>query len=248
MLATGCNIVDLAAAESRGVIVSNVPTYGTMSVAQMVFAHLLNLATRVAHHAQTVRDGRWCGAKDFCYWDFPLVELAGLTIGIVGFGRIGRAVAELATAFGMRVLAADVVRADGLPAGVCWADLDDVFALSDVVSLHCPLTDRTRRMVNRDRLARMRRGSWLINTSRGELVDENALAEALDQGRLAGAGLDVLSTEPPDRGNPLLKARNCFITPHIAWATRAARRRLLDTAVDNVRAFIAGRPTNVVTV
>ncbi len=246
VLATGHNIVDGQAARQRGVPVTNVPTYGTQSVAQVVFAHLLNLTQRVGHHARTVAEGRWSGCEDFCYWDFPLVELAGLTMGIVGFGRIGRAAAELALAFGMKVLAYDPALPADLPQGVEIVDLDAIFRRSDVISLHCPLTPETQQLVDRDRLALMKPSALLINTSRGPLIDEGALAEALNSGGIAGAGLDVLSIEPPPADNPLLSAENCFVTPHIAWATRAARQRLLHTVVENVRAFLEGRPQNVV--
>ncbi|UCC98930.1 MAG: D-2-hydroxyacid dehydrogenase [Phycisphaerales bacterium] len=246
VLATGYNIVDVEAARERGVPVSNVPTYGTGSVAQMVFAHLLNLTQHVAYHARTVREGRWAACPDFCYWDMPLFELAGLTLGVVGFGRIGRATAELARAFGMKVIACDVTAPAVMPEGCRMVEQEEVFRQADVLSLHCPLTPQTERLVNAQRLATMKPTAFLINTSRGPLIDEQALADALDAGRLAGAGLDVLSEEPPARDNPLLKARNCFITPHIAWATRSARERLLRVAIDNVAAFIAGKPQNVV--
>ena len=244
--ATGYNIVDIEAARQRRIPVTNVPTYGTDSVAQMVFAHLLNLTQNVAHHAQTVSKGRWCSSEDFCYWDTPLVELAGLTMGIIGFGRIGRATAKLARAFGMKVIAHDVTSPAKMPEGCKMVKLEDVFRHADVVSLHCPLTLQTQNIVNRQNLALMKNTALLINTSRGPLVDEQALADALDNSRIAGAGLDVLAVEPPDERNPLLKARNCHVTPHIAWATRAARERLLNVAVDNVAAFLAGRPQNVV--
>lgn len=247
VLATGYNVVDVAAARARGIPVCNVPTYGTRSVAQHAFALLLELAHRTGHHAQTVRDGRWTRSVDFCYWDYPLLELEGMTMGIVGFGRIGRAVAEVAGAFGMKVLASDTCCAPGsVPPYVQFVDLDRLFAESDVVSLHCPLTPQTNRLVNRERLARMKPTAFLLNTSRGPLVDEAALAGALNEGRLAGAGLDVLAVEPPTAGHPLFSAKNCFITPHIAWATRSARSRLMQTAVANVRAFLAGKPQNVV--
>ncbi len=247
VLATGYDVVDVAAAHERGVVVTNIPAYGTASVAQMVFAHLLNLTQHVTEHAETVRDGRWSRSPDFCYWDFPLIELDGLTMGIVGLGQIGQAVARLAFAFGMRVLAYDATTPAQLPEGV-WmtSELSRVFRDADVVTLHCPLTPDTRQMVNAERLALMKPTAFLINTSRGPLVDEAALAEALRAGRLAGAGLDVLSTEPPPADHPLMAAPNCYITPHIAWATQSARRRLLDTAVENIRAFLAGKPRNVV--
>ena len=246
VLATGYNVVDVAAARKRGVPVCNVPTYGTRSVAQHTFALLLELAHRAGHHARTVSEGRWARSPDFCYWDHPLVELDGRTLGIVGFGRIGRAVSELAAAFGMRVLADNHRVPESAPPFVQFVELDRLFAESDVISLHCPLTLQTKHLVNGDRLAKMKPTAFLINTSRGPLIDEAALADALNQGRLAGAGLDVLAVEPPGADHPLVAARNCLITPHIAWATRAARARLMEPAVANVRAFLAGRPQNVV--
>lgn len=242
VLATGHNIVDGAAARARGIPVCNVPEYSTPNVAQATFALLLELTNRVGHHAATVRAGRWAACPDFCYWDGELVELAGLTLGIVGYGRIGRAVATIGRAFGMRILAHKLSPWTGPEA----ADLDTVLRESDVVSLHCPLTPATAGLIGRERLATMKPTAFLVNTSRGPLIDEAALAEALDAGRLAGAGLDVLSTEPPAPTNPLLTARNCLITPHVAWATRNARRRLIETSAENVRAFLAGQPQNVV--
>ena len=246
VLATGYNVVDIEAARVRGIAVTNVPAYGTQSVAQMVFAHLLNLAQHVGHHAQTVRSGRWTSSVDFCYWEKPLIELAGLTMGIIGFGRIGRAVAKLAIAFGMKVVAYDIVTPTNVPEGCQFVGLEDLFRNSDVISLHCPLTPRTANIVNKERLAMMKKTAFLVNTSRGPLVDEPALAQALNEKKIAGAGLDVLSIEPPEKDNPLFTARNCFITPHIAWATRAARERLLKVVVDNVASFLAGKPQNVV--
>jgi glycerate dehydrogenase len=246
VLATGYNVVDVAAARERGIVVTNIPTYGTRSVAQMTFALLLELAQHVGHHAQTVRDGRWTQSKDFCYWDYPLVELEGLTFGLVGFGRIGRAVAEVALAFGMKVLAHDAVAPASPVSGVTMVDLETLFRQSDVVSLHCPLTADNKGLVNADRLRLMKPSAFLINTSRGPLVNEVDLAAALDTGCISGAGLDVLAVEPPRPDNPLLTAKNCLITPHIAWATAAARRRLMDIAVGNLRAFLAGAPTNTV--
>jgi glycerate dehydrogenase len=243
--ATGYNIIDVDAARELGIVVTNVPTYGTMSVAQMVFAHLLNLTQRVGAHAEAVREGRWASSSDWCFWDFPLVELSGMTMGIVGFGRIGWATAQLAQAFGMQVIAHN--RSAIAPSSnVRQFDLDWLFRDSDVVSLHCPLTPETKQLVNRERLAMMKPTAFLINTSRGALVDEAALADALNCGRLAGAGLDVLDAEPPEARNPLFTAKNCYITPHIAWATRTSRQRLLDLAVENVAEFLAGRPRNVV--
>lgn len=244
--ATGYNIIDVAAARERGVTVTNVPAYGTRSVAQHTLALLLELAQHAGHHAQTVRDGAWVRSPDWCYWDRPLIELDGLTMGIVGYGRIGRAVGELAAAFGMNVMTSISSRTRELPRNVSVVELDYLFRASDVVSLHCPLTPETRHLVNAERLALMKPTAFLLNTSRGPLIDEPALAAALNAGRLAGAGLDVLSAEPPPATNPLLAAKNCIVTPHIAWATRAARSRLMEVAVANVRAFIEGKPQNVV--
>ncbi len=245
VLATGFNVVDVDATRERCIPVANVPTYGTNSVAQMVFAHLLNLAQPVEHHAEAVRQGRWSSAVDWCFWDTPLLELAGLTMGIIGLGRIGRATARLAHAFEMSVLAYDSFQGDP-PDYVRFVDLETLFRESDVLSLHCPLNPQTEGIVSRERLATMKSTALLINTSRGPLVDQHALADALNSGQIAGAGLDVLAGEPPARVNPLLTAKNCQITPHIAWATRASRARLLETAVANVAAFLAGRPQNVV--
>jgi glycerate dehydrogenase len=237
--ATGYNIVDVAAARERKVIVTNVPTYGTQSVAQMTFALLLELTQHVGHHAQTVREGRWTRSPDFCYWDYPLIELDGLTLGIIGFGRIGKMVGQLAEAFGMKVLTYSRKQ----PV----AEMETLFRRSDIISLHCPLTLQTENLVNEKRLAWMKPSAFLLNTSRGQLIDESALAKALNEGRIAGAGLDVLAVEPPTADNPLLRAKNCLITPHIAWATRAARSRLMKAVVENVRAFLAGESKNVVT-
>ena len=242
--ATGYNIVDVAAAAERGIVVTNVPTYGTASVAQMVFALLLELTQHVGHHAATVREGRWSRCDNFCYWDFPLVELAGLTMGIVGCGRIGRATARLADAFGMQVIGCDAVPFTN--DRITPVSLDELLARSDVVSLHCPLTPETQGLINAARLSLMKETAFLINTSRGPLVDERDLADALNAGGIAGAGMDVLAVEPPPPDNPLLTAKNCVITPHIAWATRSARQRLLQTSVDNLAAFVAGEPRNVV--
>lgn len=246
VLATGYNIVDVEAARDRGIPVSNVPAYSTESVAQMVFAHLLNLTHHVGHHARTVSEDRWCECEDFCYWDTSLIELQGLTMGIIGFGRIGRTTARLAQAFGMKVIACDAVTPSEVPHGCEMVHPDRIFADADVISLHCPLTPETEKLVNAERLAVMKKSAFLINTSRGPLIDEDALADALNSGRIAGAGLDVLCVEPAQKGGALLSARNCHITPHIAWATLAARQRLLDVTVENVRSYLAGRPQNVV--
>lgn len=244
VLATGYDVVDVKAAKARGIPVCNIPEYGTASVAQTVFAHLLNLAQNIAWHAQTVRDGRWSASKDFCYWDYPLIELSGLTLGVVGCGRIGRATAAIGRSFGMRVVGFDS-HAKSVE-GIETLELDELFRQADVVSLHCPLTPETAKLVDARRLALMKPSAFLINTSRGPLVDEAALAEALNAGRLAGAGLDVVSVEPVKPENPLLSAKNCRITPHIAWATTAARRRLMATAASNLGAFLKGAPVNQV--
>ena len=213
---------------------------------QLVFAHLLNHTHHIGHHAETVRRGRWSSSPDFCYWDTPLIELSGLTLGMIGFGRIGRTAARLALAFGMKVIAYDIIKPSGMPKGCQLVGLEDVFRDSDVVSLHCPLTSETEKIVNKERLALMKKTAFLINTGRGPLVDEQALADALNNERIAGAGLDVLSSEPPEKDNPLIKAKNCFITPHIAWATRAARERLLKVVLDNVSSYLTGKPQNIV--
>lgn len=247
VLATGYNNVDIAAAAEQSIVVTNVPTYATESVAQMVFAHLLNIASGIALHDRSVHEGGWRMAGDWSYWKSSLFEIAGGTLGIVGFGRIGRAVARIARGFGMKVIACDPQQDATTGAeGVTFVGLDELFRRSDVVTLHCPLTEQTHGLVNRDRLALMKPTAILLNTSRGPLVDERALADALVRGSIAGAGLDVLRQEPPADDNPLLHAPRCYITPHMAWATLAARRRLLEIAVANLQAFLAGRPVNVV--
>jgi len=246
VLATGYNVVDIAAAKERNIPVTNVPDYGTPSVAQHTFALLLELAHHVGHHAQTVRDGRWVRSADFCYWDFSLVELQGLTFGTIGFGKIGRAITKLAEAFGMKVLVHNRSRLANLPPQFEFVSLEELLSRSDVISLHCPLTAENKQFINAQRLALMKRSAFLLNTSRGPLLDEQAVADALNSDRIAGAALDVLSIEPPKTENPLLTAKNCIITPHIAWATRAARSRLMDIAVENIRAFVSGAPRNVV--
>lgn len=238
VLATGYNVVNVDAAAKRGIVVTNAPGYATDSVAQHVFALLFELTHEVSHHAHTVRRGRWSRNPDWCYWLRPLPELAGLTMGLIGFGRIGARVAEIAGAFGMQVVVHSRRRRD--------VELEELFRVSDVVSLHCPLTPETDQLVNAYRLSLMKPTAFLINTSRGGLVDERALAEALTVRKIAGAGLDVLSVEPPPANHPLLKLRECVITPHQAWATRAARQRLLQMAADNVKAWQAGVPQNVV--
>lgn len=246
VLATGTNVVDLAAAREHGVVVTNVPAYATASVTQVTFGLLLELTLRTGGHAASVRAGDWSRQADFSYTLQPLVEIAGLTFGIVGFGHIGRAVANVAQAFGMNVLVHTRRAPAELPPGVRCVDLETLLRESDVVSLNCPLTPETRHLINARTLALMRPSAYLLNTGRGPLVEEAALAEALNAGRLAGAGLDVLAVEPPPPDHPLLTARNCILTPHVGWATGAARARLLAVAVANLRAFLRGQPQNVV--
>ena len=245
VLATGVNVVDLEAAGARGITVCNVPGYSTPNVAQAVFALLLELTNQTALHAAEVRDGSWSSCPDFCFWRGELVELDGRTLGLVGYGAIGQAVAAVGRALGMNVLAArrkSSVSADG----VTYTDVDTIFRESDVVSLHCPLTSETKELVNATRLSVMKPTAYLINTSRGGVIHEQDLADALNEERIAGAGLDVLSVEPPPVSNPLLAAKNCLITPHIAWASRAARQRLIEATSENVRGFVDGSPQNVV--
>ena len=245
VLATGYNVVDVAAAKERGISVTNVPGYGTAAVAQHVFALLLELTQRTGLHSDSVRAGDWARSVDWCYWRTPLVELAGLTMGIVGYGAIGQAVARIAQAFGMNVIAATrTLRAD--ESGVIFTSVDDVFRRADVVSLHCPLTPETQGLVNAARLATMKPSAFLINTGRGPLIVEKDLADALRTAVIAGAAVDVLSTEPPAADNSLLTAPHCLITPHLAWAAKASRQRLMDAVVENVRAFLDGSPVNVV--
>ncbi|MFH5181363.1 D-2-hydroxyacid dehydrogenase [Paenibacillus sp. TAB 01] len=247
VLATGYNIVDTAFAAERGIVVTNVPAYGSQSVAQMVFSLLLELCSRVQLHSDAVREGEWTRSLDFCFTKSPLVELSGKTMGFVGLGKIGYQASVIARAFGMRILAVGSGRTAPPPAeGVEWTELERLLAESDVISLHCPLTPATERMINTERLALMKPSAFLINTSRGGLIAEADLAAALNEGRIAGAGLDVLSVEPPTSDNPLLQARNCIITPHIAWATKEARSRLLQVAVDNVHSYLQGVPVNMV--
>lgn len=246
VLATGYNVVDIEAARERDIIVTNVPAYSTESVAQTVFAHLLTVTNRTEHYAQQNRQGRWAENRDFCYWDTELTELAGKTMGIVGLGHIGRRVAEIALAFGMQVKAMTSKKAEELPAGIQKAELQSLLASADVVSLHCPLTEGTRHLIHRETLRLMKPSAILINTGRGPLVDDEALAEALNEGRLRAYCADVVTEEPPKADHPLLHAPNAFITPHIAWATVEARKRLLQTAIGNVEAFVNGHPVNVV--
>ena len=246
VLATGYNVVDLEAASQRGIVVTNIPAYSSQSVAQMTFAHILNITNRVGDYARQNRAGRWAESIDFCYWDSPFHELAGLTLGIVGLGHIGMLVAKIGMNFGMDVFAVTSKNSSDLPQGIQKTTLDGLFAVADVLSLHCPLTEKTRGMINKNTIARMKRGAIIINTGRGPLVDEQDVADALEEGHLAGYGADVLTQEPPSENCPLLRAPNAFITPHIAWATVEARQRLLAAAAENLCAFINGQPQNVV--
>ena len=244
VLATGYNVVDIDAAKSHGIVVTNIPAYSTSSVAQMVFAHLLNITQRVGYYADENKQGRWTKSADFCYWDTPLMELDGKKMGIVGFGNIGQATARIAQAFGMEVCVVTSKEQSSLPVGMKKMELDELFTSCDVVSLHCPLTPTTKEMVNANRLNLMKPQAILINTGRGPLINEQDLADALNEGRIAGAGLDVLSVEPSQKDNPLLSAKNCFITPHIAWATKEARIRLMNIAVENLKAYQEGHIRN----
>lgn len=247
VLATGYNVVDVAAAARKGIVVTNIPAYSTSSVAQMAFAHILNIVQRVGYYAQEVSNGKWSRQADFSFWDAPLHELEGKKMGIIGFGNTGRATARIAVGFGLDVYAYTSKSAMELPADVhkC-PSMDELFRKCDIVSLHCPLTETTRELVDARKLDLMKPSAILINTGRGGLVNEQDLADALNSGKIAAAGLDVLSSEPPRADNPLLKARNCFITPHQAWATKEARVRLMQLAVNNLKAFLEGKPVNVV--
>ena len=246
VLATGYNVIDCAAARKKGVSVVNVPTYGTASVSQYSIALLLEICHHIGHHDQSVHAGNWASNADWCYWDYPLIELEGKTMGIIGFGRIGQAEGRIARALGMRVLAYDLYPSDSGRAIGAYVDLDTLYRQSDVISLHCNLTPENTRMINKDSIAKMKDGVILINNARGQLIDEQDVADALNSGKLAAAGLDVVYTEPIREDNPLLKAKNCIITPHISWAPKESRQRIMDVTAENIRAFLAGRPQNVV--
>lgn len=247
VLATGYNIVDIEAARKHGIVVTNIPAYSTNSVAQMVFAHLLNITQRVGHYSHHIKkDAAWTNSKDFCYWDTPLMELDGLKMGIIGLGNTGMATAKIALSFGLEVYAFTSKTQAQLPEGIKSASMDEIFSKCDIVSLHCPLTKKTKYLINAERLKTMKPTAIVINTGRGPLVNEQELADALNNGIIYAAGVDVLSTEPPKADNPLLSAKNCFITPHVAWATKAARVRLMDIAVNNLKGFIRGEAKNVV--
>ena len=246
VLATGYNVVDTVAARRQGIVVTNIPAYSTDSVAQLTFAHMLNITNCVAHYADQNRQGRWSASPDFVYWDTPLIELSGKTLGIVGLGNIGMKVATIARTFGMDVFAYTSKNSTDLPIGIQKTTLDGLLAVSDVLSLHCPLNEQTHHLINAETLKKMKRGAILINTGRGPLVDEQAVADALNDGQLLAYGADVMTQEPPTAENPLLKCQNAYLTPHIAWATYEARKRLMLIATSNLQAFIEGKPVNVV--
>lgn len=244
--ATGFNNIDLQTARERGIVVTNIPAYSTNSVAQLVFAHILNITNRVGHYAKEVRKGRWTNSLDFCYWNTPLIELAGKTIGIIGLGHTGQAVARIAEGFGMKVCAFTSKNFLQLPHDIRKVSLDELFSTCDVISLHCPLTSETKNLVNADRLKLMKKTAILINTSRGPVINEKDLADALNSGTIAAFGGDVLSSEPPKSDNPLLTAQNCYLTPHTAWGTHEARTRLMTILKENIEAYLNGKPQNVV--
>ena len=246
VLATGYNIVDVEAARARGIPVSNVPAYGTAAGAQFAIAMLLEICHHVAHHSETVHAGRWEQSPDWCYWDYPLIELQGKTMGIIGFGRIGQQTGRIAKAMGMNILATGSRTTDSGREIAEYVELDELLARSDVIALHCPLFPSTQGIISRENIAKMKDGVILLNNSRGPLIDEQALADALNSGKVYAAGLDVVSTEPIRGDNPLLKAKNCFITPHISWAPKESRQRIMDCTVENIKAFLDGEPVNVV--
>lgn len=246
VLATGYNVVDIDKARELGIPVSNVPAYGTDAVAQFAIALLLEVCHHVAHHSQAVHEGKWAANPDWCFWDYPLIELAGKTLGIIGFGRIGQATARIAKALGMRVIAQSRTQREEAKALAEYVDLDTLFAESDVIALHCPLFPETEGIINKENIAKMKDGVIIINNSRGQLVVEQDLADALNSGKVYAAGLDVVSTEPIKSDNPLLGAKNCLITPHISWAPKESRQRIMDTTTENLRSFIEGTPQNVI--
>ena len=247
VLATGYNVVDVDYAKKKGIIVTNIPTYGTAAVGQFAIGLLLEICHHIGHHSQAVHDGRWENNPDWCFWDYPLIELDGKTMGIIGYGRIGQATGRIAQALGMRVLAFDAHKNPELESASCkYVELDELLANSDVIALHCPLFPATEGIINKDNIAKMKDGVIILNNSRGPLVVEQDLADALNHGKIAAAGLDVVSTEPIKGDNPLLKAKNCFITPHISWAPKESRKRLLDIAINNLREFADGNCVNVV--
>ncbi|MBR3036248.1 MAG: D-2-hydroxyacid dehydrogenase [Lachnospiraceae bacterium] len=246
VLATGYNVVDINTCKEKGIVVTNIPTYGTAAVAQFAFALLLELCHHVQHHSDAVHAGRWASCPDFCFWDYPLIELAGKTIGIIGFGRIGQAVGRIAKAFDMKVLAYDSYENEAGRAIADYVDLDTLLSSSDVISLHCPLFPSTQGIICKENIEKMKDGVFILNNSRGPLIVEQDLFDALESGKVAGAGLDVVSTEPILADNVLLKAKNCLITPHISWAPKESRQRLMDIAVSNLKAYLDREPVNVV--
>ena len=246
LLATGYNVVDVACARERGICVSNVPSYGTASVSQFSIAMLLEICHHIGHHDRSVHAGDWSRCQDWCYWDYPLIELEGKTMGIIGFGRIGQAEGRIARALGMRVLAHDLYPSDAGREIAAYVELDDLFARSDVVSLHCNLTPENTRLINRANIAKMKDGVILLNNARGQLIHEQDVADALRSGKIAAAGLDVVDTEPIRPDNPLLSAPNCILTPHISWAPKESRQRIMDCTVENVKSYLAGNPAHVV--
>lgn len=247
VLATGYNVVDYKVAKEKGIPVCNIPTYGTAAVGQFAIGLLLEICHHIGHHDKAVKQGRWENNKDWCFWDYPLIELDGKTMGIIGYGRIGQSTGRLAQALGMKVLANDAYKNPALESDTCrYVDRDELYEKSDVIALHCPLFPDTEKMINKDSISKMKDGVIIINNSRGQLIDEDDLAEALNSGKVYAAGLDVVSTEPIKGNNPLLKAKNCIITPHISWAPKESRQRLMDIAVENLKAFIDGNPINVV--
>jgi glycerate dehydrogenase len=247
VLATGYNVVDTAAAKELGIKVTNIPTYGTSAVAQFTFALLLELCHHAGYHSEAVKNGDWTKSADFCFWNYPLIELAGKNMGLIGFGRIGQATAKIAQAFGLNVLAFDSYQNPALLSDTCrYVSLDELLANSDIISLHCPLSDSTKEIINKNTISKMKNGVMIINTSRGPLVDEQDLCDSLNSGKVAGAAVDVVSAEPIAATNPLLKAKNCIITPHIAWAPKESRTRLMNIVVENLAAYAAGKPVNIV--
>lgn len=248
VLATGYNVVDLKAASKRGIVVTNIPAYSTDSVAQMTFAHILNVTNHVGHYARASRDGEWSRCPDFCYWDKPLVELAGKTIGIIGLGNIGMKVANIALNFGMNVIAYTSKEPKEIPNGINKASIDNILSDSDIISLHCPLTKQTRELINKDSIAKMKRSVIVVNTGRGPLVNEEDVANALHNGLIGAYCADVMCSEPPSADNPLFVEQNAYITPHVAWASKEARIRLMDIAEKNIHSFLSGKPINVVNI
>lgn len=247
VLATGYNVVDITAARKRNIPVANIPTYGTVAVGQFAIALILEICHHIGYHSKVVHEGKWAANPDWCFWDYPLIELDGKTMGIIGYGRIGQATGRIAQALGMTVLAYDSYRNPALESDTChYTELDELLSKSDVIALHCPLFPETEKMINRSTIAKMKDGVIILNNSRGQLINEQDLADALNSGKVAAAGLDVVSTEPIKSDNPLLTAKNCLITPHISWAPKESRKRLMDIAVSNLQEFLKGTPKNIV--